>query len=128
MFAICPSSRSVTPKGWLRSVLIRHSSGSHMANASLQAKPALPTTLAWYRDAANWVVGLSTGALAAGLAYRDEIQLAERTPRVVFSLSALAFLVAVVAGIQFYFWITTYGNQLERSHRVQLQLERATGA
>ena len=30
---------------------------------------ALPATLQWYRDGANWIVGLSTGAIAASIAY-----------------------------------------------------------
>lgn len=80
--------------------------------------PVLPVTLSWYRDAANWVVGLSTGALAAGFTYREPIQSAPPFVRGVFVAAAILFLVALVAGIQFYFWLTTYGNQRERRERV----------
>lgn len=85
-------------------------------------KPELPATLSWYRDAANWVVGLSTGALAAAFAYREDIQAATQTPRVVFVAAAIAFLIALLAGIQYYFWITTYANQRERRDRLQSSL------
>jgi hypothetical protein len=85
--------------------------------------PELPATLTWYRDAANWIVGLSTAALAAGLTYREEIRAAAQLPRLIFFISALAFLVALVAGIQFYFWLTTYGNQRERRDGLRGQSE-----
>ena len=85
-------------------------------------KNSLPETLSWYRDGANWVVGLSTGALAAGLAYREQLQGTTWQPRAVFIVAAGAFVVAVVAGLQLYFWLITYGNQHEQRERLSSQL------
>jgi hypothetical protein len=78
------------------------------------AAPALPVTIDWYRQAANWLVGLSTGALAVGLTLADRVQAQSVTVQRLFLASGLAFLIAVVAGVRFYLWVTTYANQREQ--------------
>lgn len=86
----------------------------------------LPASLGWYRDAANWVVGLSTGALAAGITQLERIGMAAQPAQVVFALATMFFLLAVVSGIQFYFWLTSYGNA--REHRDRLEATAARSA
>ncbi len=88
------------------------------------ANSALPTTLGWYRDAANWIVGLSAGAVAAGLAYHHEIQSATSGIRISFLVASLLFVLAIVSGIQFYFWLTSYANQRERRDRLDEDLKK----
>ena len=76
--------------------------------------PALPTTIDWYRQAANWLVGLSTGALGVGLTLADRVQAQSVWVQRLFLFSGLAFLIAVIAGVRFYLWIITYANQREQ--------------
>lgn len=85
---------------------------------SAESTETLPATLSWYRDAANWVVGLSTGGIAGALAYHKDLASASRTALAIFTASTIALFLAVLAGIQFYFWITSYANQLERRNRL----------
>jgi hypothetical protein len=86
-------------------------------------RSVLPETLAWYRDAANWIVGISTGALAGTLAIRDVFAGAGRPVQVAVGLGVLLFVVAIVSGVQFYLWIVTFANQRER--RLHLEAESA---
>ena len=88
------------------------------------ATSELPTTLAWYRDAANWIVGLSAGAVAAALAYHREIQSAALGIRISFLAAGLLFVLAIVCGIQFYFWLTSYANQRELRDRLEEELKK----
>ncbi len=81
----------------------------------------LPTTLGWYRDAANWVVGLSAGALAAAITQIDRVRGAGRGPEAIFVVAAILFLIALVSGIQFYLWLTSYGNARERSDAPRME-------
>ncbi|MEP6620184.1 MAG: hypothetical protein ABJE47_12755, partial [bacterium] len=101
---------------------------SPVVAAAAPAKVELPATLTWYRDAANWMVGLSTGALAAGFAFKTELLSASSTARALFAFGAIAFFIAVIAGIQFYFWITSYANKRELRDRVRASLDTVTPA
>jgi hypothetical protein len=76
-------------------------------------KYELPATLDWYRQGANWLVGLSTGAIAAGLALTDKIQGLGSGSVWLLRLAGLAFLVTVVAGVFSYFFLNSIGNALE---------------
>jgi hypothetical protein len=75
---------------------------------------ALPVTLDWYRQAANWLVGLSTAAIGAGFSVAGKVRAQTVPIRIVFLASGFAFLVAVLGGVFFYLWITNYANQLEQ--------------
>ena len=81
--------------------------------------PALPVTIDWYRQAANWLVGLSTGALGVGLTLADRVQAQSVAVQRFFLLSGLAFLIAVLSGVFFYLWITTYANQREQRDKAK---------
>jgi len=74
----------------------------------------LPATIDWYRQAANWLVGLSTGALGVGLTLADRVQAQSVWIQRLFLVSGLAFLIAVIAGVRFYLWIIDYANQREQ--------------
>lgn len=84
----------------------------------------LPATLAWYRDAANWVVGLSTGAIAAGLMFHEEIHTGGGVAKILFGVSGLLFVIAIICGVQFYFWITSYANQREARDELTAELAK----
>lgn len=86
---------------------------------------ALPETLGWYRDAANWIVGISTGAVAGVLAIRESLTEADPPAQMAAGVSAIAFVFAIVAGIQFYLWIVTFANQRERRNRLHADVARA---
>jgi hypothetical protein len=88
---------------------------------------ALPATLQWYRDGANWIVGLSTGAIAASIAYYDKFVLLDRLALAVLLLAMAAFVVSVLCGIFFYIWVIAYGNQREYVERLQHDLASAAG-
>ena len=76
----------------------------------------LPETLQWYRDAGNWLVGLSVGALAylatAGPQLTDGV-----VSRLLVPLTALLFGVAAFTGVFFYFWLLTFANCIERGEK-----------
>jgi hypothetical protein len=88
---------------------------------------ALPATLQWYRDGANWIVGLSTGAIAASIAYYDKFVLLDRLALAVLLLAMGAFTLSVLCGILFYIWVIAYGNQREYVERLQRDLAAAAG-
>jgi phage shock protein PspC (stress-responsive transcriptional regulator) len=85
------------------------------------ARLELPTSLQWYREGANWVVGLSTAALGAGFALRADVLTAPTAGRIGFVVSSFAFLVAVVTGILFYFWLNFYANESENLERIKAE-------
>lgn len=91
--------------------------------ATLKPSPAvdLPPTLDWYRQAANWLVGLSTGAIAAGVTMSGEIRQAAPVARGLVFPTGLAFLLAVVSGVLFYFWILKFANSYERRTMLRAQ-------
>jgi hypothetical protein len=77
------------------------------------AATQLPQALGWYRESANWLVGLSVGALAAAANCADKLLKANAFLKVVFMLSGGGFLIAVVGGVAFYYWLLRLGNALE---------------
>jgi hypothetical protein len=87
----------------------------------------LPVSLPWYRDAANWIVGLSTGAFAGSMAYFDKFVLFDRGSLVVFLLTGAAFLIAIVLGVWFYLSVIYFGNQREFVVTLTRQREATVG-
>lgn len=73
----------------------------------------LPPTLDWYRQAANWLVGLSTGALAVELSLLETIQKQPSGVKLLFTLTGMMYLAAIVTGVFFYYYMTAYANRLE---------------
>src|SRR6266404_8705035 len=82
----------------------------------------LPETLTWYRDGANWIVALSTGAIAVGFGVRDGLTVGTNLARTAFLLAGLAFAAAVSAGVFLYFWLTAYGSRHEKRSRLSQEL------
>jgi len=74
----------------------------------------LPVSLDWYRSGANWVVGLSTAAIGAGIAFRADLTATATPALVLFVVAGLGFTAAALAGILFYFWLTAFANRAER--------------
>ncbi|MBO0929428.1 hypothetical protein [Fibrella aquatilis] len=77
----------------------------------------LPPTLDWYRQAANWLVGLATGALAVGLSSADHIPFNTHYQQWVAGLTIACFLVTVGSGVAFYLAITRFANCLEQREK-----------
>lgn len=67
-------------------------------------------TLDWYRQAGNWLVGLSTGAIATGLLLGKEIKAASPKTQGFFMLAGVCFLATILFGMYYYFWILKYGG------------------
>src|SRR5262245_19153548 len=73
----------------------------------------IPKTLDWYREAANWVVGLATAALGAAFITLGSISKLELIPRLAVIAGGLCLALAVSCGILFYFWLIALGQALE---------------
>lgn len=71
-------------------------------------------TLEWYRQEANWLVGLSTGAIAAGLGLLDGLAASGVLVRALLTAAGLLFLVALFAGTRLYVWLNQWGSDFER--------------
>lgn len=69
----------------------------------------LPASLGWYREAANWLVGLATAAIVFSITNVETLQLQSITAWL-YALMLLAFLVSTLSGIVFYFFITEYAH------------------
>lgn len=104
------------------------SAGSQPITYPLPAYPEvhLPPTLDWYRQAANWLVGLATGVLAVGLSSADKIPFETPGQQWIACLCIVCFLVTVGSGIAFYFWITSFANCLERREKFTNWHQNAT--
>lgn len=88
-----------------------NSSGTNDENAPR----ALPTSMDWFRQSANWLVGLSLAALAwLGGRYEARTDHAWIPLEVLYACTALAFVVAVLCGIGFYHWLTYFASLYER--------------
>ncbi|MFC5411840.1 hypothetical protein ACFPMF_21130 [Larkinella bovis] len=76
----------------------------------------LPASLGWYREAANWLVGLATASIVFGITNLEKFSY---TPFAswLYGLMLLAFLVTTVSGIFFYFFITDYAHNYLRREK-----------
>lgn len=63
-----------------------------MPRTGTSSESELPVTLDWYRQAANWLVGLSTGAIAASLTFMDKLRPVGLVVRVLFVFAGVCFL------------------------------------
>jgi hypothetical protein len=70
----------------------------------------VPPTFGWYRDTANWLVGLSTGALALGAGAAERAAGAGAPARALYTLGALGFLAALVSGVMLYAGLNGWGS------------------
>lgn len=77
----------------------------------------LPVTLNWYREAANWLVGLAAAATAGSIALLETVRVAQASLRLSFALGLVGLSAAVVSGILFYWWLLKYANLLEVDRR-----------
>jgi hypothetical protein len=72
-----------------------------------------PESAKWYSAGANWIVGLSTAAIGAGITLRSE---SGTTPGWILGLLILAgisFAIAIVAGVFHYYALATFLNRSE---------------
>lgn len=79
-----------------------------------------PKSLDWYRQAANWLVGLSTGGLLLMTSLIGDVRDADRWTSLSFALAGLAFLLSVICGVLFYLHVLTLGNTIERLAEISL--------
>jgi hypothetical protein len=73
----------------------------------------LPQTLGWYRESANWLVGLAAAALATAATFVEKFFAANLFLKLLFTLGGISLFVAVFCGLAFYFWLLSLGNSLE---------------
>lgn len=76
----------------------------------------LPATLDWYRQIANWIVGLAVGALALTPQWAGASTASTWPIRVLSIVTGLLLLIAVHSGIRLYIWLTDLGHCHERAH------------
>lgn len=89
----------------------------------------LPESLGWSREGGNWLVGLSFAALGGGLVYLDRMLSSPQQGATILVVLALAaFLLAVLSGVLFYFWVITYGNSIEELKKLEGRASAATEA
>lgn len=81
------------------------------------AKFELPTSLDWYRQTVNWMVGLSTGAIAAGVTVVDRLRSQSLTAQWTFVAAGVVLLTAVALGVNLYSRLVALGNALEERAR-----------
>ena len=72
----------------------------------------LPETLNWYRESGNWLVGLSTGAIAAGLAFGVDLSSRSQAAFISLIVAGVCFILVIVLGVLFYFWIIKLGGHI----------------
>lgn len=70
----------------------------------------------WFRQSANWLVGIAAGGLAwLGAMYFDErAEEAANWVDLLYAAAALGFVVTIVSGVFFYSWLTYFANQYEK--------------
>lgn len=100
--------------------MVLHQTGTSMnQNDILQVKAEvrpLPTSMDWFRQSANWLVGLSSGGLAwLGSMYFDKrIDHIANWVDLLYAAAALAFVIAIIAGVSFYSWLTNFASHYEK--------------
>lgn len=83
---------------------------------STKDKFELPESLDWYRQSANWLVGLASGALAITASLAEKLIAQGRISKILFTFEGLSFLVTILCGVTFHFLLVSYGNSLELKH------------
>jgi hypothetical protein len=100
-----------------------------------QDRPSdLPATLELYRQEANWIVGLSVAAIAAGTGFADRLAQDTMAARILSTMAGLCFLCSVIAGVFLYARLNEWAGcwlQLADPHeqaardKVQERMDRA---
>jgi len=86
------------------------------------AAETLPTSLDWYRQAANWLVGLSTGAVALGLTVIGELKKQSAATKLLAAATGGTLVLTVLIGVFFYLFILNFANIRERRRDDQRKL------
>jgi hypothetical protein len=68
----------------------------------------IPSTLEWYRDAAQWMVSAAAATMVLGLGYFSETT--NPVLRVLFSAAGVVLLSALIAGGLCYLWVLEYAR------------------
>ncbi|MCB9164010.1 MAG: hypothetical protein H6592_06205 [Flavobacteriales bacterium] len=91
-------------------------------------KYRLPEVLEAHRQTANWLVGLSAGALAGFATFLDKPRVHGSLEEWLLALAALFFLLAICAGVAFHLAITVFTNNFEQCARAEESIEEKNGA
>jgi len=86
-------------------------------------KYRLPEVLEAHRQTANWLVGLSAGALAGFATFLDRPRVHGSLEEWLLGLAALFFLLAISAGVAFHLAITIFTNNYEQHARAEESIE-----
>ncbi|MEO8067589.1 MAG: hypothetical protein ABI599_07855 [Flavobacteriales bacterium] len=77
------------------------------------AEKTLPESLDWYRQTANWLVGLAAAGLAGLASIHTELDIAAGWPLIWIKVAGGAMLLTILAGVLFYDALTNFGNAYE---------------
>lgn len=88
-------------------------------------KYRLPEVLEAHRQTANWLVGLSTGALAGLSTFLDRPGVPWSLEMWCYAMAALFFVVTICAGVAFHLFITVYTNCYEQHARAEEDIPKA---
>lgn len=81
--------------------------------------------LNWHREAGNWLVGLSTGAIATGVLMGTQLKPANSWVKAVFVVAGICFLATILVGMLYYFWILKFGGTKVRKQELANQVASA---
>lgn len=87
-------------------------------------KYRLPEVLEAHRQTANWLVGLSAGALAGFATFLDRPRVHGSLEEWLLGLTGLFFLLAICAGVAFHLSITLFTNNYEQHARAEESIEK----
>lgn len=85
----------------------------------------IPETLDWYRQVANWLVGLAVGAVALAPSQADWLRTVGWPVKLLYVLTGICLLAAILSGIRVYLWLTQLGNYREKLYAIQRQRQAA---
>lgn len=73
----------------------------------------LPISLDWYRQAASWIVGLSTGAVALSLTAVGELKKQAPGTKLLAGFTGGTLVLTVIVGVYLYLFIVNFANVRE---------------
>ncbi|MGB3870885.1 MAG: hypothetical protein WA937_15635 [Flavobacteriales bacterium] len=88
-------------------------------------KYKLPEILPTHRQTANWLVGLSTGALAGLFTLMEKVWPTEGIEAWSYALAGLFFILAICTGVAAHLFISAFTNCYEQHARADEELARA---
>jgi hypothetical protein len=86
-----------------------------------------PDSISAFRDGANWLVGLSAGAVTAALAYYDKLGAAPLAVRVTVVATVAIFLLSILFGVMYSFHLNSCMNARQRRREYHEKLQADPG-